>query len=113
VNSTSIVGDACGGRGDGIQKRYASGWLEHYVKTKKLKNGTISTFPKVEGHREQDFPEHWYWAYKYEEKNPVAKSSNGFITRAVSVPCSKVVSVKYAISSRWSVSQILQLIKSC
>ncbi|MHC5762968.1 hypothetical protein [Nostoc sp.] len=95
------------------RKRPASGWLEHYTKNKKLKDGTIATFPKVEGHREPDNPEHWYWAYKYEQKSDKAKSANGHITKAVSVPSGKVFSVRYAIASRWSVSQILQLIKSC
>jgi hypothetical protein len=95
------------------KKRSASGWLEHYTKNKKLKDGTIATFPRVEGHREPEEPSHWYWAYKYEEKTPIAKSANGFVTRAVSVPSSKVYSVRYAIASRWSISDILQLIKSC
>lgn len=93
------------------RKRPASGWLEHYTKNKKLKDGTIATFPKVEGRREPDNPEHWYWAYKYEEKNSKAKSPNGFITRAVSVPSSKVCSVRYAIASRWSVAKILEFVR--
>ncbi len=95
------------------KKRSASGWLEHYTKNKKLKDGTIATFPRVEGHREPEEPSHWYWAYKYEEKTPIAKSANGFVTRAFSVPSSKVYSVRYAIASRWSISDILQLLKSC
>jgi hypothetical protein len=95
------------------KKRSASGWLEHYTKNKKLKDGTIATFPRVEGHREPEEPSHWYWAYKYEEKTPIAKSANGFVTRAFSVPSSKVYSVRYAIASHWSISDILQLIKSC
>ncbi|NJR72955.1 MAG: hypothetical protein HC773_03170 [Scytonema sp. CRU_2_7] len=85
--------------------------MEHYFKNKKLKDGTISTFPKVEGYREADNPEHWYWAYKWEERNPKALSPNGYITRAVSVPSNKVYQVRYAIASRWNVPQILQLIK--
>jgi hypothetical protein len=93
------------------RKRPASGWLERYTKNKKLKDGTIATFPKVEGHREPDTSEHWYWAYKYEEKSDNAKSPNGFITRAVSVPVSKVGLVRYAIASRWTISDILQLIR--
>ncbi|HEY9744248.1 MAG TPA: hypothetical protein V6C90_27470 [Coleofasciculaceae cyanobacterium] len=95
------------------KKRSASGWLEHYTKNKKLKDGTIATFPRVEGHREPEEPSHWYWAYKYEEKTPIAKSANGFVTRAFSVPSSKVYSVRYAIASRWTISDILQLLKSC
>ncbi|GEM_PF-5794541 len=95
------------------KKRSASGWLEHYTKNKKLKDGTIATFPRVEGHREPEEPSHWYWAYKYEEKTPIAKSANGCITRAFSVPSSLVYSVRYAIASRWSISDILQLLKSC
>ena len=77
---------------------------------------------KIDGiYRDPDEPTHWYWAYKYEEKSPKAKSANGFITRAVSVPSNKVYSVRYAIAegrcfrtiaNRQSVVQVLGMIKS-
>ena len=91
----------------------ASGWLEKYIKNKKLKDGTIKTYPKVEGvYRDPDEPNHWYWSYKWEEKNSKAKSANGHITRAVSVPSSKVYTVKYGISKRWPISKTLNFIRS-
>lgn len=91
----------------------ASGWLEKYIKNKKLKDGTIKTYPKVEGiYRDPDKPNHWYWSYKWEEKSSKAKSANGHITRAVSVPSSKIYTVRYAISQRWPISKTLSFIRS-
>ena len=56
-------------------KRKASGWLERYTKSKKLKGGAIATYPRVEGEREPNNSEHWYWAYRWEEKRGTAKSA--------------------------------------
>ena len=92
-------------------KARASGWLERYTKTKKLKNGTSATYPLCGGERDPDNPEHWYWAYRYEEKKEGAKSDNGYITRAVSLPRSKVEAVRLAIACGWLVAKILQFIK--
>ena len=83
-----------------------------YIKNKKLKDGTIKTYPKVEGiYRDPDEPDNWYWSYKWEEKSSKAKSANGHITRAVSVPSSKVFTVRYAISQKWSIPKILKFIR--
>jgi len=49
-------------------KQLASGWLHSYTKNKKLKSGIIATYPKVEGYRDPDNIDHWYWGYKYEVK---------------------------------------------
>lgn len=92
-------------------KRKASGWLERYTKTKKLKGGAIATYPRVEGERDPNNSEHWYWAYRWEEKRDTAKSDNGYVTRAVSLPKNKVEAVQLAIARRWSQEQILSFIQ--
>ena len=92
-------------------KRLASGWLEPYTKNKKLKSGLIATYPRVEAKRDPDNPKHWYWAYKWEEKNSNAKSANGFVSRAVNVPVVKVEAVKTAIAFRWPVKKVLQYLR--
>lgn len=93
-------------------KRRASGWLEHYTKSKKLKSGIIATYPRVEGERDPDNPAHWYWAYRWEEKRENAKSDNGCVTRAVSLPRDKVQAVNLAIARDWPVEKILSFIRS-
>lgn len=92
-------------------RRKASGWLERYTKTKKLKGGAIATYPRVEGEREPNNSEHWYWAYRWEEKRDTAKSDNGYVTRAVSLPKNKVEAVQLAIARRWSQKKILSFIQ--
>jgi hypothetical protein len=91
---------------------WASGWLERYTKTKKLKNGTPVTYPRVKGDRDPDNPNHWYWAYRWEEKRKNAKSDNGCVTRAVSLSRNKVQAVSLAIAHNWSVEKILAFIRS-
>jgi hypothetical protein len=93
-------------------KRRASGWLEHYTKSKKLKSGIIATYPRVEGERDPDNPAHWYWAYRWEEKRENAKSDNGCVTRAVSLPRDKVQAVNLAIARDWPVEKILSFLRS-
>ncbi len=92
-------------------RRKASGWLERYTKTKKLKGGAIATYPRVEGEREPNNSEHWYWAYRWEEKRDTAKSDNGYVTRAVSLPKNKVEAVQIAIARKWSQEKILSFIR--
>jgi hypothetical protein len=92
-------------------KEQASGWLEHYTKEKKLKSGASASYPRVDGERDPENPEHWYWAYRYEEKREGAKSDNGYVTRAVSLPQCKVEAVRLAIARQWSVEKILQFVR--
>jgi len=94
-----------------LKSSRASGWLEHYTKNKKLKQGIIATYPRVQGERDPDNPEHWYWAYRWEEKRGNAKSDNGYVTRAISLPRHKVQAVSLAIARHWSVKKILSFIK--
>ncbi|MBD2303049.1 hypothetical protein [Nostoc sp. FACHB-190] len=44
------------------------GCLYKYLENKKLKDGTIATYPRVIGHRQPDNPTHWRWGFNWEEK---------------------------------------------
>lgn len=97
------------------RRRKASGWLECYLKNKKLKSGDIATYPRVLGERDNQDPmtanpHHYYWAYKYEQKSPKARSNNGFISKAIGLHPSSVDAVRAVIAGGKSISEILTLI---
>jgi hypothetical protein len=48
--------------------RQRKGCLYRYIENKKLKNGTIASYPRVIGHRQPDNPTHWRWGFNWEEK---------------------------------------------
>jgi hypothetical protein len=91
----------------GEKTSHASGWLEKYTKTKRLKDGILETYPLIAGKRDPNQINHWYWAYRWEQK----RVSGGFTTRAVSLPKHKVEAVELAIALRWSVEKILSFIR--
>jgi len=110
-NPLELKPDSVLGESEKSKPSRASGWLEHYTKNKKLKQGIIATYPRVQGERDPDNPEHWYWAYRWEEKRGNAKSDNGYVTRAISLPRHKVQAVNLAIARHWSVKKILSFIR--
>ncbi|WP_143172886.1 hypothetical protein [Scytonema sp. HK-05] len=44
------------------------GYLYKYLENKKLKDGTIASYPRVIGERSPDNPKHWRWGFNWEEK---------------------------------------------
>jgi hypothetical protein len=48
--------------------RQRKGCLYKYIENKKLKNGTIASYPRVIGNRKPDNPTHWRWGFNWEEK---------------------------------------------
>jgi hypothetical protein len=48
--------------------RQRKGCLYRYIENKKLKDGTIASYPRVIGHRQPDNPTHWRWGFNWEEK---------------------------------------------
>jgi hypothetical protein len=44
------------------------GCLYRYLENKKLKDGTIASYPRVTGERDPDNPKHWRWGFNWEEK---------------------------------------------
>ncbi|WP_392530161.1 hypothetical protein [Nostoc sp. C117] len=50
------------------KSRQRKGCLYKYIENKKLKNGSIVSYPRVIGHRNTDNPTHWRWGFNWEEK---------------------------------------------
>jgi hypothetical protein len=44
------------------------GCLYKYLENKKLKDGTIASYPRVIGERDPENPKHWRWGFNWEEK---------------------------------------------
>jgi hypothetical protein len=44
------------------------GCLYKYIENKKLKDGSIVSYPRVIGHRQPDNPNHWRWGFNWEIK---------------------------------------------
>lgn len=51
-----------------VKKDRRRGCLYKYLENKKLKDGTIASYPRVTGERESDNPKHWRWGFNWEEK---------------------------------------------
>ncbi|WP_189523630.1 hypothetical protein [Nostoc sp. PA-18-2419] len=50
------------------KRRQRKGCLYKYIENKKLKDGTITSYPRVIGDRKPDNPNHWRWGFNWEEK---------------------------------------------
>jgi len=59
----------------------ARGCLYRYLENKKLKDGTLVSYPRVAGFRDEDNPNHWRWGYCWEEK-----IDHEWKNRSISVP---------------------------
>jgi hypothetical protein len=44
------------------------GMWDQYIENKKLKNGSIVSYPRVDGERNKHNYGHWRWGYSWEEK---------------------------------------------
>jgi hypothetical protein len=86
-------------------KKNPSGSLYAFNQEKKDKHGNVKTYPKVEGNRSMGNPDHWFWAYCWDEK------VNGkWKTFKRSVPREKLSKVRIAIDANQPVSEILKII---
>ncbi len=86
-------------------KKNPSGSLYAFIQDKKDKHGNVKTYPKVEGDRSTGNPDHWFWAYCWDEK------VNGrWKTFKRSVPREKLSKVRMAINANQPVSEILKII---
>jgi len=83
------------------KKKVASGSLAPYLEHKKVKDGTIVTYPKVVGDRDKNNPSHWKWGYYYE-----IKIDGEWKNRSISTPYSIVSQVKIMIECDHSVEEI-------
>ena len=86
-------------------KKNPSGSLYAFNQEKKDRYGNVKTYPKVEGERSTGNPDHWFWAYCWDEK------VNGrWKTFKRSVPREKLSKVRMAIDAHQPVSEILKII---
>jgi hypothetical protein len=86
-------------------KKNPSGSLYAFIQDKKDRYGNVKTYPKVEGDRSTGNPDHWFWAYCWDEK------VNGkWKTFKRSVPREKLSKVRMAIDANQPVSEILKII---
>lgn len=87
-------------------KKNPSGSLYAFIQDKKDKHGNVKTYPKVIGDRSPDNPDHWFWAYCWDEK------VNGkWKTFKRSVAREKLEDVREAIASNRPIEEILEIIK--
>ncbi|WP_082209916.1 hypothetical protein [Fischerella sp. PCC 9605] len=90
-----------------LERPQASGCLYKYLKNKKLKSGAVASYPRVDGTRNPDNPDHWYWGYSYE-----VLEDGEWKGRSLSVPKHKVVAVQAMIDSHKSVNEIKTFVES-
>lgn len=88
-------------------KRHRKGSLYPYIEEKKLKDGTIASYPRVTGARDRDNIRHWRWGYCWEEK------VNGqWKNRSISVPIATVSLIIGMQNNRSHVDEIISFIKN-
>jgi uncharacterized protein YacL (UPF0231 family) len=83
------------------KKKIASGSLAPFIENKKLKDGTIATYPKVSGERDPLNHLHWRWGYYYE-----IKIDGEWKNRSLATPARIVPQVKIMIENDYPVEEI-------
>ncbi|RUS93002.1 hypothetical protein DSM107003_47490 [Trichormus variabilis SAG 1403-4b] len=83
----------------------ACGCLYQYIENKKLKNGSIASYPRVDGERDKHNYAHWRWGYSWEEK-----IDGDWKNRSVGVPTKIAHAVAEMIDKRSSVPEIREFI---
>ncbi len=83
-----------------------SGSLCQFIQIKTAKNGEEREYPKIDGERDRNNIEHYFWSYSFKHK-----SGDKFITRSTSVPRPKVQAVADLISNGASVAKILRFLE--
>jgi hypothetical protein len=85
-----------------------SGSLCQFTQLKAAKDGSMSEYPAIEGERDPDNIDHWYWHFTHKEKNPQGK----FVTCTKTVPRRKVSTVCDLIAQNTSIAGILEYLES-
>jgi hypothetical protein len=85
-----------------------SGSLCQFTQLKAAKDGSMSEYPAIEGERDPDNIDHWYWHFTHKEKNPQGK----FVTCTKTVPRRKVPTVRDLIAQNTSIAGILEYLES-
>lgn len=88
------------------KKRSASGWIHPCLK----KVGSVH-YPLVSGERDPDNLEHWYWVYRWAEKNSRSHRKNGCILRGIQLKRYQVKTVQFAIDCGANRERIVEQLK--
>ena len=86
-------------------KSRACGCLYQYIENKKLKSGSIVSYPRVDGERDKHNYAHWRWGYSWEEK-----IDGEWKNRSVGVPAKIVHAVANMINKGYCVREIKEFI---
>jgi hypothetical protein len=89
----------------GIEITRACGCLYQYIENKKLKNGLIVSYPRIDGKRNKHNYAHWRWGYSWEEK-----IGGDWKNRSVGVPNKIVHAVGNMINNGNTVQNIREFI---
>ena len=89
----------------GIEITRACGCLYQYIENKKLKNGLIVSYPRIDGERNKHNYAHWRWGYSWEEK-----IGGDWKNRSVGVPNKIVHAVANMINNGNTVQNIREFI---
>jgi hypothetical protein len=85
-----------------------SGSLCHFTQWKVDKDGNKREYPPVDGEREQDNLDHWYWQFTWKEKDDRGK----FVSCTRTVPRRKAGTVRSLIEQNTSIAGILEYLRS-
>ncbi len=83
-----------------------SGSLYRYLKNVKLKSGLSASYPRVDGVRDLDNVNHWYWGYNYK-----VSEQGEWKSKSLSVPKKKVCTIRLLIESNAPIIAIKNFIK--
>ena len=86
--------------------RQRCGCLYKYLENKKLKDGTVASYPRVIGKRDPDNVKHWRWGFNWEEK-----IDGEWKNRSIGVPIGAVSMVIGMQNNNCSVNEIISFIK--
>lgn len=86
----------------------ASGSLAPFLENKKLKDGTIVTYPRVHGERDKLNYDHWRWGYYYE-----VKVNGEWKNKSLPVPARIAPLVREMIDKDYPVEEIKSFILQC
>jgi hypothetical protein len=85
-----------------------SGSLCQFTQLKAAKDGSVYEYPTIEGERDPENIDHWYWHFTYKERNKQGK----FVTRTKTVPRRQVLTVRDRITQDTPVARILEYLES-
>ncbi|AFZ61284.1 hypothetical protein MMC39_29245 [Anabaena sp. CCAP 1446/1C] len=87
------------------KSKIASGSLAPFLENKKLKDGTIVTYPRVTGERDKLNYDHWRWGYYYE-----VKVNGEWRNKSMPIPARIAPLVREMIDKKYPVEEIKSFI---